>query len=78
MMPTGDRANTLADLRGAHTSTQHTYIPHEVKASWAEAHDGQHFANLLMNDQSRSRVARPAAQILSYMVNSNSWGIKHV
>lgn len=75
MLATGD-ANTLVVLRGAHTSNQRTYIPHEVKSPWAEAHKGDHFADLLMDKQSRPRVARPAAQILSYMVRRNSLSTK--
>ena len=56
------------DLRAVHGETEETYLPHEVKPPWAEAHEGQHFVDLLGDMQTRDRVARPAAQILSYMV----------
>ena len=43
--------STLVDLRRAHKSNQCTYIPHEVKASWALS---KQIANLLMDDQNRT------------------------
>ncbi len=54
--------------KALHGETEETYIPHEVKAPWAEAHKGQHIVDLLGDMQTRDRVARPVAQILSYMV----------
>ena len=57
------------DLRAVHGETEETYLPHEVKPPWAEAHEGQHFVDLLGDMQTRDRVARPVAQILSYMVS---------
>lgn len=59
---------TLADLRAIHRDTQEVHIPHEVKAPWAEAHGGCNFAELLQDVERRGLVARPAAQILYYMV----------
>ncbi|DBA92610.1 TPA: hypothetical protein ACH3X1_002829 [Trebouxia sp. C0004] len=40
------------------THTQHTHIPHEVKAPWAERQAGGHFTNLLQDQRKRRRVAR--------------------
>jgi len=71
---TGKNAMTKADLRAFHPDTQETHIPHEVKAPWAEAHEGQHFADLLGDAHTRRKVARPAAQILSYMVSHGRHG----
>lgn len=65
---------TKADLRAMHRDSEETYIPHEVKAPWAEAHGGQPFANLLGKLSTRKQVARPAAQILSYMVSHTRHG----
>lgn len=66
----GQHGNTLVDLRARHTTSEMTYVPHEVKAPWAEKHNGRHFADLLRHEETRPTVARPSAQILSYMVCS--------
>ena len=71
---TGEHAKTKADLRALHRETEQTYIPHEVKALWGEAHKGQHVVDLLRNVQTRDTVARPVAQILSYMVSHSKDG----
>ena len=57
-----------SDLRAMDPQTQRTHIPHEVKAPWAEGHVGHHFAELLQDKRSRKSIARPAAQLLYYMV----------
>ena len=59
---------TLCDMRGLHPVTRGTYIAHEVKAPWAERHQDRHFGNILQDLQLREDVARPAAQIVYYMV----------
>lgn len=64
----GAKGITKADLRAYHPQTQRTHIPHEVKGPWAEGHEGQHFADLLQGPEIRHNVARPAAQLLYYMV----------
>ena len=58
---TGDHAKTKADLRALHLETEQTHIPHDVKALWGEAHEGQHVVDLLRNMQTTDTVARPVA-----------------
>ena len=70
----GERGLTNADLRAVDPQTQRTHIPHEVKAPWAEGHVGHHFADLLQDEQTRTSIARPAAQLLYYMVRC-AWAI---
>lgn len=72
----GNQAVTKADLRAMHQDSEETYIPHEVKAPWAEAHGHQHYADLLGSSSTTKQVARPAAQILSYMVSHTRHGKK--
>ena len=64
----GDEAVTEVDLRAIDLQTQRTHIPHEVKAPWAEEHGGRHFVELLQDKRKRKCIARPAAQLLYYMV----------
>lgn len=76
----GGNGVTLADLRAINPHTQQTHIPHEVKAPWAEAFGGLDFPEPLLAAKRRMRIARPAAQILYYMVRP--WtlriNLKHV
>lgn len=64
----GIHAVTLADSRAINPATQETHIPHEVKPPWAEADGGCNFSQLLQDVEKRRWLARPAAQILYYMV----------
>ena len=64
----GKKGATLADLRAINPLTQCTHIPHEVKAPCAEAYGDSDFPELVHDADNRKQMARPATQILYYMV----------
>ncbi|KAL0049129.1 hypothetical protein WJX82_007188 [Trebouxia sp. C0006] len=64
----GKTGVTLVDLRATHCRTHKTCIPHEVKPPWAEACDGSNLSELMQDAERKKTMARPAAQILYYMV----------
>lgn len=62
----GRQALTRSEPRAIDLQSQSMYIPHEVKAAWAEGHVGQHSADLLQ--LTKESIARPAVQLRYYKV----------